>query len=60
MELTTMTNEEGREAIRSLLAKWETCVRIVMEGGFSQADAEEAVGHYFSEHLGLVRELPRS
>lgn len=43
-----MTREEALETVRDMLTKWDTGMKAVMAQGYSEVDAEEIVGRYFT------------
>ena len=50
--MATMTAQEGRDAIRELMARWDYCIAVARGAGLSQAEAEDCVGRYFTRMFG--------
>lgn len=53
-QIETVTTQEGRDAIKGILARWNYCIRVAVAQGQTPAQAAETVGRYFTRMLETV------
>jgi len=51
--MISMTAEDGRQAIREIMGRWDAAVAWFISRGCSQAQAEECAGRYFDRLFKL-------
>lgn len=53
--MESMTREEGIDALKSILDKWDKAMALAIAAGLSEQEAESMVGHFFDQDFEIVK-----